>query len=219
MARFLYNIPGVSGVSSDTLRRVGRGYLLDGAEPTISRVEVQRGPGDAAGVICAIGESSPDLGYFPERQTWQPAPDEPSWMGWQTDALPGPDDLQRPEPVGLYRATLGDGRPWVIPTGVLASGESPLPRVRTMEPDGSIRRVVAAPFRELYLASDLVLSHLRSGEPIPEAEEWRICVLALSANYRVGPQEISVLGLLTDRAVATIYSCLCDVPRWPSREA
>jgi len=215
MAPFLYFVPQSSPVKFDDLAALGIAYAFDG--PQITQVTCRAGPGDTGGRVLAAGDQ-PLIGFHPDRQTWRQIPDSPAWLGYDPNALPGPDDLKRPAQTCIYSALLGDGKSWLVPTGVFEDGESPLPKVREIQDDGSIKRRPATRFEPIYLAADKIRSHIKNQEDISDREEWDICVAALQLNYRVSDLEITALQLLDDQSVINIIYALVDRGNWADME-
>lgn len=220
MSGFLYYIPGHEGqVSLEQLKTAGLEYAFE-TQPTANGV--QGGPDNGNGVIVAQEPftAAHQIRYLPEQQIWRKMPQREIYLGIYGDPAesgfevppcpPGPGDLARREMLDGYLLELGDGRQWQIPVAREAS-----------EKDGRLVSQSALPRRmELNEAGEFV-----PGDPLPQfaslssaAEEYynafdravkedggtirfefddQAAVTVLAANYRIGPLEVVMLGLLT----------------------
>jgi len=218
MAGFLYFASSRQSVTPNLLLALGLGDAFpDGS--TVTQRQCSKGPDGHSGVVVAWGAPKVEVGYFPEKQTWAKCLRSECWLGFETADPPRPEELARERTVGFYTAPLGDGRRWIVPTGVFEDGASPLPKVRRLSADGSIERRVAKEYESLYLAADAVRSAIRDREDLDDRREWEIAVEALRVNYRVGADEVSALGLLTDAAVVAMFQALVDRGNWADVKA
>jgi len=215
MNEFLYFLPKQNPHRGD-LFDAGLGHAF-GDQPFTQRQCT--GPEQQPGTVCTPGEPTAEIGYFPNRQTWQPMQNKAAWLGFETAAPPGPDDLLRTQATATYDAIeLGDGHRWLVPTAILANGESPLPKVRKLDENGAIIRRVQSSYERLYLWADELREAVQNGTPLTEERETEICIEALRMNYRLGLDEACALELLTDQAVTLIAYILIDRARWADAE-
>jgi hypothetical protein len=145
-------------------------------------------------------------------QVWQEY--QGFWLGYDKEARPGPDDLQRAEIVCGYTVNLSDGGKWEIPTapalpsylGVTATGErahKPHPAFATLSEMGDrVMQAFEAANSKDETTSETALT--------PE-QEADICLECLATNYRVGIAEADALCLLTDIDRARILFALLDI--------
>jgi hypothetical protein len=186
--------------------------------------ELRRGPDDGPGVMYAQApaDGARDV-YRPDQQAWRRV--GPVWIGWYHDAQPGPADLARPESFTAYPARLGDGREWRIPVARTFPAGCPLPDCLVMDEDGHVSRETLAAYAHLSRHADRVWSivcrdnAIDSGdttpvEPMSDREAFEICTDILAAAYRVGPEEIALLGLLTTTGRQLIYAYFVDLPAY-----
>ena len=146
------------------------------------------------------------------------------WIGVDPENMPTPDELALPcirsidnalgLPSAYYNIRLGDENEWFIFIIWNAMRESPLPKVRDVNPDGTLRRRVASRYEELLKLGDRVWEAFERGEVFSEEDAWASCVQVLSAAYRVGPHEIGMLELLTDETVFRILCAMVQRKDW-----
>jgi hypothetical protein len=200
-------------------------YAFDGRPPCVHGIH-SSGPGGHLGPIIAHPDASP-VGYYPDRQKWEPFPDDSGiWLGWFTDKpMPGPDDLKRVQVVGKYAARLGDGRDWSVPLAMTPDkdgkrSDTPfLPKTRRLRRDGTIEKRPSREYEALYLMADELWDAFQNQIELSDAREWAICAEALRLNYRISHAEISALGLLTDSGIRRIAFGVVDMYEWPSFKA
>lgn len=228
---FLYYLPNRKPLNARDLRTALPHAFEARSFPTA--VEVTRGPDGKAGMIAAdSARHEQNIAYLPELQTWRQAPGG-IWVGLFNDAPPGPDDLVRETPLDGYKTELADGRAWLCPRAYEFSEpeneaweqplpfERRLPLVAAIDADGKWTVAGVLPkHRELWdLAADW--GALRFNQPddrqlarFDGAGQLSGAVLALAANYLVGPAECSLLGLLTIEHAREVLDRLIDRPRF-----
>lgn len=226
MAGFLYFFPDHPGpISREMAEAAGLGYAFDG--PPHEGRGVQAGPGGRPGTVTA-DRSLPleRLGYYPDRQVWRRVPGMALWVGHDRDDPPGPEDLVRPgADRDGYAVPLADGRRWIVPLARTASDAEGgvmaccLPRRMELDEEGRlvpgevVGRVaglerIAARYVELLEAAT-------AGPAGAQADDlWAIEVLG--HNYRLGPVEVVMLGLLEwgGREALLVLGALVDLPGW-----
>lgn len=213
---FVYFLPDLPAASPDAIRQAGLAYAVN--PERCQHRHVTAGPGDRPGVVIATDDVASEIGYFPDWQTWQKMRDAAAWIGFDDDALPGPDDLAAHDVLDHFNTPLGDGNRWRIPAVIDAAGEWCLPKVRQLADDGSVIKRPAKRYEALALHADHVRDAFRTREPMSDADEWAICLAALQVNYRIGPDELDILckraDLLDDQSVMFILSALVDRHNW-----
>ena len=238
---FLPSLRGITATTAATiLRERGLADAIDAPGPTRQSTHPDAGDGlvlAAEGHPDDLVGIWPDRQTW--RRLPRPgAPDAPPvWIGYTNDARPGPDDLARPEQLDGHLVTLADGRPWLVPkarrwVGIDGGGSiqyaTAVPRVSELDDAGAWQpgRIVDrfAPFWQI--AADW-LEHVgvaaaAAEEEAGEGETARLAfdfdglheaaVSALAINYRIGPLEVSMLGLLTTATPAAVLDAAADVP-------
>lgn len=214
MTGFVYYIPGANGFA-DAARHIP--HAIDPARAAV-RGALQ-GPDGGRGAFFGRGQEMVVDGL-----QWSKAPgDRAWWIGVKPDETITPEDLDKGISLPSVKVYLGDGRPWRIPVALLpdnagARGESPLPKVRKLREDGAVERVVASPWRDLYLAADEVWDLFSLGTEISPEREMAIAAIAVGAQYHVSAVELSILGVLTDQALSAIFMALVALPDWPRKD-
>lgn len=218
MSQFQYFIPGVSQATPQILADRGLCSLIPGSKAPdgliaklISRVVspsgrgVRGGPGGLHGVI--VGESI--TGYYPDRQTWVPAPQgdadqPPYWIGFDSASKPTPSDLQRDELLTSKPVTFRDGTVWQVPVlrewspgeSTPVIWDSPLPMMVGLNRYGqAVEDKVVPEYRDLFDVGARILFRMIGSETLvsdvtPETY-IQFAADVLGMNYRVSLLELS----------------------------
>lgn len=206
MASFLYFLPGVEDKARvpDLLRELGLGHALEAGSPTVN---VQEGPAGRGALLWPPYGDTPTPGYYPEAQTWQ-GWGARLWVGWETARPPGPQDLARAELQDGYLIEMADGRKWQVPAARL------LPTQLRFTPDlQGVETSLLPQYREFYNRVAELAARLReTGGDLGDLELLRVATEGLAVNYRIGPAEVSVLGLMTRAAAQRCVFALTDGP-------
>lgn len=230
MSGLAYFLPGVESVTRERIERAGLGYLFDGSRgPGPDVRETQSGPDGGPGRFFTVagcrgrGELARELldedlareAGAPSRLSWSPIPGGPAWLGLHLSAVPSPEDLARTKRVDGYEVELGDGHLWTVPLVRKRGGETSLPRALRWDGRDWRRGDVRPLYRALYAAGLRIWEQVTAGadgEPVTLTEETTTCVGALALNYRVGPAEVSALGLLDTDSAQRVVGALIDLP-------
>lgn len=214
MGAFLYYIPKRQAADADTIAAAGLAYAIT---PSIAHRGTSGGPDGAAGVIVAQGDAK-GVGYFADAQTWLQAPGSEFWIGYTTDDPPGPDDLARAKQIAGHEVELGDEKRWLVPVARALDGTSPLPRRLAFDGKQWAPGDILARYTDLFGEACRVWELIAgaSDEEVTISDECGIAVMALAVNYRLGPVEISMLGLFDTQTEAEVLKALVD---WPTFEA
>jgi hypothetical protein len=177
---------------------------------------------------------------FPNPQSLIPNPLPSVWIGYATAEPPGPADLIRLRPLDGHWVELADGRPWLVPIarGYSSDGSGgylALPQTIALDAVGKwdTGRVIPK-YEALWSLAQRWWDSLIGARPAADSDAARsageglttvvfefsdwidAAVTALAANYRVGPIEVDLLGLLTTETPRAILNALVD---WPAVEA
>jgi hypothetical protein len=232
MSQFLYYIPGASLRTLDDVNRVGLGYAFE-VQP--SSCGCNTGPDAKSGTT--ISADMDGVGYYPDRQTWRKIPGIDAWLGWYTDAMPGPADLERKKQIPGELVRLGDGRDWLVPVAIewreIQNDAIPLfplcrlPRVFHLEdtavwrPGETIARY--KPLEELGWQFLDAIYGKEKYHDIALTDSWacQASVCALAFNYRIAELEASVLGLVESDMLQAIARVITDfecVSEWSKKK-
>jgi len=229
MAGFLYFIPDrEAGLSADGLRAAGLGYALDGA--VHQQHLLSGGPNGRGGIVLADAEHCDParVRYVAEDQEWIES--GTNWIGrWKDDKI-GPDDLARVKTVPGHYVELADGNPWLCPAARLHAIEAGAVRWRHVLPRGVVRGpdkkwqagAVVPRYRRLWEIG-LAWWDVRMAALPPDAKVGdtitfdfdgsnESAVECLAANYRIGPEEVSLLGIFDSDSARSILDALIDLP-------
>jgi hypothetical protein len=242
MPAFLYFIPGVQPTTRrEDLRQFGLDYALDRC---VSVGQVTAGPDGQPGILLADGNrvAAGAVRYDPTRQDWaavpanrRPAGAPAVWVGVERAAenRPGPEDLARSRMLPGHQVELADERLWLVPVaracaadedGTVRGFAVALPRGVGLDSDGRWTAGSVLPrYRRLWELAEEWWAAFTGGRiegqtiqtDFSDASAFDSAVECLQANYRVGPVEISLLGLLDDGdALRRILDALVDWPVW-----
>jgi hypothetical protein len=133
---------------------------------------------------------------------------------------PAPADLERDTGLAGYPITLGDGNSWRVPllrrwdnhslTHVCALPQS-IQR-RPMGGKGSFVPTVRPEFAELHAIADSIFERFLANATISTDELFTRVAELLAVNYRVGPEEVELLGLLTPESALGCLQLAIDAP-------
>jgi hypothetical protein len=229
MSAFLYFIPNrQAGLSAEELRKAGLGHALDG--PVHQQHVEAGGPGGSGGVVAADAEHCEPgrVRYIPAEQDWVET--AIGWIGrWKGMAI-GPADLMRPKPLDGHFVELADGRKWLCPIArshVLEDGgirwRHTFPQTVSLGEDRKWRPGdVVSRFRRLWdlslawwdVRADAASTTAEVGETVRFDFDGLHASAAecLAANYRIGAEEISLLGLFDSDSARKILDALIDLP-------
>jgi hypothetical protein len=230
MASLLYFVPNrQTGLSAEELRAIGLGHALDGS---VHQQTVSAGPGGNGGVVLADGQHCDParVRYVPAEQDWVETPFG-SLGRWKSDAI-GPADLIRDKPLNGHFVELADGKKWLCPVARTHGTEAgavcwyhSLPRSVSMGTNRKWKPGTVVPrYRRLWeicqawwdvrAASAVTAQTAELGDTIRFDFDGlhESAVECLATNYRLGPDEISVLGLFDSGSARAILDALIDMP-------
>lgn len=198
MRSFLYWI--------DTDRKV----TMDADAPFLRNPMGQRSTGPVEGKTgLLVYTSSLPSGlckYSPADQEWIEA--EPGrWVGYWRNLKPTPGDLIVDDTKLLdgWPAELGDGNVWILPRLKSETEQSGLPHVVRLSSSGCLYTEPVEKYKDLCKDGERLWETLlwmrKGGEkperPMVEPDIFRLISRLVGVNYRVGPAEVSLLGLVT----------------------
>jgi hypothetical protein len=239
MSGLLYYLPTARpGVTVEELHALGLAYAFD-AEQGCARVGAA-GPDGERGLIVGYGNAAA-IGYYPSAQTWRrmtglrarggPAP--VPWVGFYREDRPQPEHLERRERLPGHPVRLLDALEWHVPVArAVADTDSlafiqNLPAASTIDDQGLWQPGAVLPaFAGLWELAERWWDAVIGAQLEPEegeGTETRRAVLqfeelhdgavrALAANYRLGRDEVALLGLLDARTAAAVLNALVDLP-------
>jgi len=226
MRRFLYFIPGVSGLNEQMASNFGLlGRFIDAGGgwlcPTL--IGCDCGPGGKTG--CLFGHGAEHPVFNPQTQTWiQSEVQRPNaeplkfWVGMQADLRPAPSDLARSRQQSGYEVALCDQNKWVVPlVKKFRAGrfDLNLPRVLGGLKAGQPHFIVKPQFRKIDQIGDRVINwyFANVGQPVEFEGTIQACADLLATNYFVGLEECILLGLFDESSLRTILLCSIDSPQ------
>lgn len=174
------------------------------------------GPDGSSGCILALlpmNGQTPEIGHYPDRQTWRPIgpPDQPRyWLGWSTADPPRPETLRRSRLVPGVELELGDGQLWTAPTIRRWNGDSNLPQIWGVDPCGRFQEAIDEAYADWWRLSGEMWDVCFGRQDWSSAQTFAAAVRCLSLNYRVGPHETTALGLLTSDTYPRVFKAAVD---------
>lgn len=227
MTGFIYFIPGPAPLraedamlSASLISRTERGIPL-----FMRRTKIE----DALGTLVTLGTGS-TITYDPEKQTWLKSSTGKYSVGAWNDAKPGPGELERAERQPGETLRLDDGNTWLVPRAtewIEIEGElrymRTLPSSWGLASDGTYRQIDIHPdYAAAWDSAVVCLDALIGRREMTVADSFRHAVLALSINYRVGPEEIELLGALrlagTVTAIIGVMADFTTVLAWVEKK-
>lgn len=227
---FLYYLPDVQKLDAGVITRFRLERLL-GHSDALDITQIggqfqQRRPprSDEPAGIAPVGsgfiagiwrDGAGEIQLDPARQTWAWVAAEgerPEYaVGFWTDNPPRPATLLRDDPIDGEPVTLGDGQTWQIPTARLPPNKTRLPLVLKWvggPETGEVVTQVVPAWKWLWdLAAD-VWNRWFTNQVGATSVDYLMAVRVLGANYRVGPVECSLLGLLTTTGIESTFRAL-----------
>lgn len=226
MAGFLYYVPNAKlGATPADLAAAGIAHAIDALGYATGRVT--GGPDGGDGLLLGYFPKQEHLvRYLPDKQDHRKIPGTDAWVLWYKDDLPTPDELARPIDFQLAGrpVRLLDDREWVVPVirawGADDDGagwELQLPTCLGVDGDGQWCRGEIVPrFAELwrqgmrwaevwFAGFGEAMGRERPDDDstsfqveLDAQEQYDLATACLGVNYRLGPVEATVLGLLSE---------------------
>lgn len=195
-----YYIPGRLQYTEAEFRELGLGYALDPAYP-FAVSPTQHGP-EGTGAIITFGD-------LPDVFNWVKMVGVAAWMSVD-GACP------RSRQVQGYEMAVG-GHVLMLPVARMASGECAVPRRATYKNGTWVQGEPVAEYADLWEmgleVAESIDGAFDSGRFTMSFERMAdIAARVIMTNYRLGPEEINALGLLTDETIPVILYCLIDGP-------
>jgi len=228
MTPLLYFVPNVS--TSPTLEQVqeaGLGHAFDTKPASRS---TQSGPSGGLGVLVARdSESMLNL----DNIEWRQIPGQTGWVGRRKDVATDPVDLARPKQLDGHLVTLADGNQWLVPVArgfVEQDGEQryyvAVPKRLHLDEDGKwTDGPVVDAYAPLWALAERWVDYFyrvaeegetkEDGAKTVEFDFSQVvdgAIQALATNYRIGPVEVDLLGLLTFDQAKEVMDALVDSP-------
>jgi len=217
MAGLVYYAPGLRTMNRQKMVELGLAHVLADGGPTYCGMNP--GPDGGEGVAFAVGpvdQEDPGLEIC-NRANWQELPGSEVWVGFDPEALPKPEELARDRQIQGHQVRLADGQQWNVPVARSISGESYLPQRLRWNGENWFPGGVTEKYEQLFEQAcrlwDVLVN--ASEETVTLTDECGVVAMALAVNYRVGPGEISVLGLLDTQSEVRAVKALVD---WPALE-
>lgn len=204
---------------ADEIGRSGIAYAFEGpGQP--AQTQTYNGPDGNKGIMLIPDGAKWKPIHDAKTQAWRRVPGTVAWVGMSNEDKhrPLPETLRRAQMANGYWYTLGDGNEWACPTAMHLDGESALPTsldlddagAWTRSPNNSIYKELWGKAQSLY---DHVFGELEDGVTEWDVAEYApLAVDALAVNYRVGPAECALLGLLNEQTIPKVLGALIELP-------
>ncbi len=220
MRRFLYFLPGVPGANPALLAQRGllpRFRRFGGALLEHGISECLHGP---AGGGCIVAAGAAGAAYVPASQRWLEG--EKFWVGIEdANFPPRPADLERVGGIDGYELKLGDDNLWRVPLihawdQKEALHRPNLPQIMVPVSAGGISKMqvrVHPEFEAAHAIAGRVFEMFAAQASISLEQLFADAAAVLGVNYRIGSQEIGLLGLLDAATAARVLALCIDVPK------
>lgn len=172
-----------------------------------------QGPDGFSGVLlfaqpARLAPLAQRVGYYAADQIWHERAGY--WIGWDRGCPPDPASLARESLTAGVEEILGDGHVWCCPL-IRRLGRAPnLPRVMEVDAAGEFGMRVLPAYDWAWELSGEIFNRVFGEPTYPFADAFRLAVGALSLNYRVGPDEASLLGLITTLNFQKVFEAAID---------
>ena len=212
--RFLIHIPTKAGEKAPPAPELFRSVGLPESLAQGVDVMPKEGPGGPGLMFGWLDSKQPDNRYLKDQQTWIPSNTQwggkqgAYWVGIWKDSPPTEQDLRRPDHRQGVQIRLGDDDSWSIPT------PNTLDRFPQFDSQGKLTWSVDEEFN--WLTTDLEKRKStglnEDGDTVSfiyddETDFEFICRL-IQVNYRITPEVIVHLRLLSETAIRGIVSGL-----------
>jgi len=196
------------------MREAGIGYAVDG-ESTPPCTGMMPGPDTGQGVLLTVGGITPAAAG--PACDWTQIHGATAWLGLSGER-PGPADLARKSQRDGHAVRLADGNEWLVPVARALDGTTPLPRRLALSAEGvwvfgDVTEEFAGLYADACRVFETFCGEAEDDGAVLVSEGVEIAVRALAVNYRIGPAEISALGLFTSESQADVLKALVD---WPA---
>ena len=215
MAGFLYAFDGREQVPNKTLEEAGLTAIIG---PVNTQRHNASGPAGADCMLITAGTDAALCRYKPNEQTWQESISGKYQVGFYINDRPTPADLIREEQVSGHKVKI-DGCEWLIPLARMFPEGTRLPQTLLMGPEGTVIQKIIPKYAEFAKKAETlwedmqILLGLAEGEPkLTDAESWLMAGEAFKLNYRIGPDEINALELITTQNIFAIFGAIIDLP-------
>ena len=218
MGNIFYFLPGEKRADHDTITKHGLGYVLPEKTEQPDQQAVTNGPNKQSGIVFTFqGADNKAHLSMQEKADWKQIPKSEAWCGIYSGCVPGPDDLKREQAIAGFWVKLHDGNQWYIPSVCCYDGSTCFERPLKWDGEKFFYGDIEDRHKELYDAvvkmwDSVVVSDGDSGIVIKTTENAMACFQALAINYRIGPHEISELGILTTKNYRDAMEALMGLP-------
>jgi len=225
----LYFVPELRAAPTlDQVQGAGLGYAFD-RKPAFRNTEA--GPGGHGVLVARDSGSLLDCNEV----DWRQVPAATGWVGLRKGATVKPDGLKRDRMLDGHRVELADSQKWLVPVARGFSEEDgdlrwfcAVPTRLTLDAEGKWSHgSVVEVYAPLWaLAQKWIDCWTQAVETIEKKADGGLAttlefselvngsIMALAANYYLGPVEADLLGLLTYEIARDILDALVDLPTW-----
>lgn len=183
---------GERRLPNDLVQRFGLAAAFpDGRSVPDDIIAVEREVDEQRGVVLYRKTPKDPPSWGGERCTW--AVWDSRYVGIDPKALPTPEDLERKT---VYTDYLIDSK-WRVPVGRSPSASGEIPWSLVPRPDGSLDRVIATEFTDLFvLAGDILCLFARweDGDEPNVEQKFFYALKVLQVNYAIDPSIVASLA-------------------------
>lgn len=216
MGGFLYFLHGTQHADDAALKAVGLDRLLGGRGTNVSAMTT--GPDGGSGVMLSIDiapRKNPRHRSKGDEQVWKKSLNGLYWIGLDKDAIPGPEDLERPLLLEGHLTELGDKNKWVIPIARQFFPGEALPYALVLGDKGEWVHEALPEYVQFSKMGERLWIEVRDSDTggIDESGTIDMALEALGLNYHIGPDEVSMLKLMVGKtSLPRILGAIIDMP-------
>ena len=225
MSNFIYAIENVKMVGPSQLEEAGLSGIFNKTEiwihtlPTgVSQRYSTAGPGGEC-ILFAADIDVKLLHYKPNEQMWKKSINGKFYVGLYKNFPPTEQNLRRKKQMAGHEVELAGGEKWLVPVARIITGGSALPQSLILGKNGEVFTEALPKYAQFSSKVEKLWedfqceNNWKQGRPkLSITERMEFAIEALGWNYKVGPNEVNLLKLITTDNLSEILAAIIDVP-------
>ena len=216
MSNFIYAIENVKMVGPSQLEEAGLNGIF---ETEISQRYSAAGPAGECVLLAAADIDVKLLHYKPDEQTWKKSIDGKFHIGLYKGRPPTEQNLQRKKQLAGHEIELADATKWLVPVARIITGGTALPQSLILGKNGEVFTEALPKYARFSAKVEKLWedfqceNNWKQGRPkLSITERMEFAIEALGFNYKVGPNEVNLLKLITTENLSEILAAIIDLP-------